>query len=416
MRRTLTTLACLAALTFLVPAATFAQTGAVAPSDLPSTPTATPAAAPAATPTAMPVATPPTAPTGTDTAAPTAFQPYKGRINVDIVNLRCGPGLYFYPLTTLSQDAPVSVEGQTDEWLALKPTADVCGLVRKSDVTSAAGTSAATVSAPSPRVYASSKTATRRWCVMKTLSQGDKVKVLGPVGDDWLRIAPPEGSYIYILAKYVSSSTTAPPTSGNAATPGPESDYSAVLNTEVKQPSPDYALVKALDDALATEMEKPVEQRDYKSLMDQYRDLSTKVTEDYIKRATLTRLDRLEALTAQQAEYVKMQKLHEDLDSDLAKIEAHRAEEATAAQEAPKGKPAFAATGVVAPIESLEGVDHPVKFKLIGKDGRPVVVLQSNTYNLADYVGKAVGVRGTKTYYKEWSIYLVTVDDLELLE
>ena len=79
-------------------------------------------------------------------------------------------------------------------------------------------------------------------------------------------------------------------------------------------------------------------------------------------------------------------------------------------------RPAFQATGVVEPIWSLEGEDYPIKHKLVDRQGRPVVILKSETYDLDQYVGKAVGVRGTKTYVPEWKIYLVDVDDLELLE
>jgi peptidoglycan hydrolase-like protein with peptidoglycan-binding domain len=89
---------------------------------------------------------------------------------------------------------------------------------------------------------------------------------------------------------------------------------------------------------------------------------------------------------------------------------------AAAEREAALQKPPFQATGVVAPIESLEGVDHPIKFKLVDQRGRPVVVLQSTLYDLNQYAGKAVGVRGTRTYLPAWQTYLITVDDLEILE
>ncbi len=67
-------------------------------------------------------------------------------------------------------------------------------------------------------------------------------------------------------------------------------------------------------------------------------------------------------------------------------------------------------------MESLAEVDHPIKFKLVDQNNRPLVVLKSTAYDLTKYLGKIVGIRGTKTYLKEWQIHLVTVDDLEVIE
>lgn len=71
---------------------------------------------------------------------------------------------------------------------------------------------------------------------------------------------------------------------------------------------------------------------------------------------------------------------------------------------------------MVARMESLEDVDYPIKFKLVDQNNRPLVVLKSSTADLNKYVGKVVGVRGTKTYLKDWRIYLISVDEIEALE
>lgn len=94
--------------------------------------------------------------------------PYTGYISGDTVYVRSGPGAYYYPLLTMSKDTRVTVDGEAGGWLTVKPPQGVVGLMRKGDLTMGQG-GAATVSASSARVYASSPTAKRQWCVMATL-------------------------------------------------------------------------------------------------------------------------------------------------------------------------------------------------------------------------------------------------------
>ena len=168
---------------------------------LPPTPIALPPA-PAAAP-----AVPAVLPEGEPPAAKPAF-PYSGYINAEAVRIRSGPGLYYYPLATVTSGMPVIIEGDAEGWLALRPTEGIWGLVKKSDVDVAPDGKKATVLAPSARIYAASESANRSWCVMATLKQGDTVQVLGPAAAaDFVKIAPPEGSHIYVVAQYVTAGT-----------------------------------------------------------------------------------------------------------------------------------------------------------------------------------------------------------------
>jgi hypothetical protein len=329
------------------------------------------------------------------------------------VNIRSGPGLYFYPVTTVKQGTPVSVEQRIDEWAAIKPVEGSFGLMKKSDLEVATDNLTATVTAPAARVYASGEAAKRDWCVLRTLKQGDKVKVLGPAEDDKVKVALPEGCCVYVLASYVAQG----PSPKAATTKEPK--Y-AILETEVKPPEPDpeYDEYKSAEAALAEEMKRPMAERDYKTLLARFKDIAEKASKDYLKRAGAARLNYLQTLSDQQADYLKVVKLGEELNKGLADSEARRVMNASEAEtKKSSAKPPFAATGVVEPLLAVEGAENPAaKYKLVDAKGQPVVLLRSNTYKLEDYVGKAIGVRGVKTYVKEWNMNLVTVDDLEPLE
>ena len=100
---------------------------------------------------------------GSPEVAPTF--PKTGTVNADLVNVRCGPNLYYYPLATLAQGTKVTVQAREGGWMAIDPPAGVYGLVHRSDVTIDEDGTTATVTSPEARVYASSARVDRHWCV-----------------------------------------------------------------------------------------------------------------------------------------------------------------------------------------------------------------------------------------------------------
>lgn len=348
----------------------------------------------------------PPAPAQTTEAATRPVLPYTGFINADLVNIRCGPGLYYYPLVQVARNTPVVVESESRDWLALRPLAGVCGLVKKSDVTLSPDGTTATLASPAARVYASGPAATRQWCVTAVPAEGATLQVLGPAEGDRLRVAPPDGARVYVVAQYV--------------TPGAGLTSVGPLDiTSVEPPKLD-PLAQAYNDAgaaLAGEMNKPVDERDYAPALAQFADIADQTEKNWLKAAASRRAAEIQALIEQQKEFRAAVAIGTRLDQRLTELNTQRTADLNAAErEAALQKPSFLATGVVAPMESLEGEDHPIKFKLVDRRGRPVVVLQSTLYDLKEYVGKAVGVRGTRAYLPDWRIYVVTVDDLEVLE
>jgi SH3-like domain-containing protein len=352
------------------------------------------------------IACAPSAPAQTTEAATKPVPPYTGFINADLVNVRCGPGLYYYPVVQTAQNTPVIVESESRDWLALRPLAGVCGLVNKSDVTLAADGSSATVSTPAARVYASGPAAKREWCVILVLQEGATLQVLGPAEGDMLRVAPPEGTRVYVLAQYVTPGAGLP-----SVGPLPPVDI------EPPKLDPLAQAYKDAGAALAEETKKPVDERDYAPALAQFADVAEKAEPAWLKTAAARRVAAIQTLIEQQKDFRATVAIGSRLDQRLSELDAQRTAAMVAAErEAALQKPPFQATGVVAPILQLEDVDYAIKFKLVDQRGRPVVVLQSTLYDLNQYAGKAVGVRGTRTYLPAWQTYLITVDDLEILE
>jgi uncharacterized protein YgiM (DUF1202 family) len=333
--------------------------------------------------------------------------PYTGFISTEVVNVRSGPGSFYYTVAQLKKDDKVTVESEDGGWLAVKPLPSLAGLMHKADLALAADGKTGTVSATGARVYVASPMTKRTWCVMMTLKQGDAVKVQGADGD-MVRIAPPEGARVYVMSDFVTAGASTVQTAASTF------DWGAV-----EPPKPDATVDEFMrtDAELQAEIQKPVAQRHYEDLMAKYKELGDKAGKTYLKDEAVKRLTYLGSLRDQQAEYLKVQGLGTKLDQTLAELKARQAAaEATKADQVRGAKPEFLATGVVAKMDSLADVDYPIKFKLVDQNNRPIVVLSSSGYDLNKYIGKVVGVRGTKTFLKDWRIYLIAVDELEVLE
>ncbi len=385
-----------------------------APAEEPATVTA-PAAAPAVAPAPDTVTTPatppvtPAAPAAEPPIVPAAKPvcPYTGYISGDLVNVRSGPGPYYYPLLTMNKDTPVVVEAESDGWLALRPPEGVFGLVAKKDLTMGTDGKTGTVSAPAARVYSASATATRRWCVMSTLKQGDTVAVTGPGDAEFVQIAPPADARIYVVDKYVAAKS-----SGTGVDPA-----IAKINIEPPKVDPLVEDYKAAEALLKAELAKPLAERKYDESAAKFKEVAEKADKPYLKEAAEKRVAYIAALAEQQVDFLKVTGLSKELDQKLADLKTQWAGKQVDAERDKKlASPDFLATGLVAKMESLDEVDYPIKFKLVDQENRPLVVLQSTAYDLNKYVGKVIGVRGTKKYLKEWRIYAVTVDDLEVIE
>jgi len=358
------------------------------------------AVAPSAPAAPTPALAPPPA------AMPKTF-PYTAFINADAVNIRSGPGLYYYPLAILNSDMEVTVEGEAGAFLAIRPPDGVYGLVKRVDLTMGLDGKTATVAATSARVYAASAIATRQWCVMGTLKQGDKVEVQGTAEGDLVRIAPPEGSHVYVAGQFVAAGS-----SGSK-----NSDLLSKMRGEPPKADPLVEDLKKADGMLAEEMKRAIGQRDLAAAAAAFREIGEKTDKAWLKRIVRQRLGQIVQLDGRQADYRRVNAIGEQLQKNLAEIRAERAaKETEAAREKQLARPEFVATGMIRPLESLESVDYPIKFKLVDPNNHPLVVLNSSTYDLSKYVGKVVGIRGAKTWLKAWGIYLVTVDDLEELE
>jgi SH3-like domain-containing protein len=369
------------------------------------TPAPTPPAS-AFAPTSEPAPAAPTAPAPVE---PAKTFPYAGYINVQesggTVYVRAGPGTYYYPLTNMAKNTPVMVQVEVNGWCAVAPPAGVYGLVKKADVAVSADSKTAKVAADDVRVFASSDTAKRQWDVMAVVKKDDTLKVLGSAEGDLVKVAPPETARVYVSAQFV------------AAGPSPTGGVAVDVKIEPIKPDPMLENLKKAEEALADEVKKPMGQRDYAAVTAALKEVVEKAEKPYVKQAAEARLAEVTSLEARQADFKKAEAIDLELKKKIANIQTDAADKAASNEAEKKAvRPDFVAKGMVLRLESAADVDYPVKFKLVDQKNVALFVLKSDAFDLSKYVGKVVGVRGEKTWLKDWSIYLILVDDIEVLE
>jgi uncharacterized protein YgiM (DUF1202 family) len=159
---------------------------------------------------------------------------YEGVINTGSVYVRSGPGEGYYATQKLDKGTSVVVVGIKFDWLKIQPPDGSYSYVGKAFVDLQADGKIGRVNKNDVNVRAGSALNAMKTTVQSRLNTGDQVEVLGQE-DEYLKIKPPEGAYVYVNKQFVDA-TRALPDANVASTPAPASGDSTVASTPATQP------------------------------------------------------------------------------------------------------------------------------------------------------------------------------------
>jgi len=131
--------------------------------------------------------------------------PYFAQIMDDGVNIRSGPGTNYYSCGKLNKIDKVKVVGRRFSWSCIVPPTGCFSWVSRQYVDIDKNEpNIGIVTGDGVRVYAGSEELKpmRSEYVHFTLSKGDKVQMLGQEMDDYYKIVPPAGAYLYVSTQY----------------------------------------------------------------------------------------------------------------------------------------------------------------------------------------------------------------------
>ncbi len=127
----------------------------------------------------------------------------EGVINVDSVFVRSGPGEGYYPTQTLTNGATVTVVGIKFDWLKILPPEGSYSYVGSIFVDKSAGGAKGKINRNDVNIRAGSLVNTMKTTVQTRLNTGDPVAIIGN-DDEYLKIKPPAGAYLYINKQFVT--------------------------------------------------------------------------------------------------------------------------------------------------------------------------------------------------------------------
>lgn len=324
--------------------------------------------------------------------------PQKMEVSGEAVNVRSGPGEYFYRLGRLSEPTVVTALGEANGWYGVEPPVDVEALVRKSDVRRG-DTESGLVTATMARVYAADPGSARRWAVIAQLPIDSQVTILGETGD-YFRISTPDEARVYVNGSYLrrrgEGGTEDTQQTGNGE------ETTGTVDIEVKQFNidPQAEVYDGAVEQLGEELQRPLRERDFRQIEQKLSTVKAEAEAPYLKQEAERLLGVITFQRELQAGIERLQEDRQTLQRQLSEIE-RQTQERTVEESGEETAENVATPDAEGVLKRMAAVSK-YPYRLEGADGRFVCLLRSAGPDLSAYVGETVRVWGHTERLPEW--------------
>ena len=371
-------------------------------------------------------------------AAEEVVTTYIGAVDGTNVHVRSGNSMQYYKCTKLSRPARVTVVGESDGWVKILPPAGTFSVISREYVRPDETGKAGVVTGDNVWVRAGGEMLDNDrlkdfWAIQLSLNKGDVVRILGQVGD-YYKIVPPKGATFWMSADYVKriegaevvEASTALDVTTQPSEVEADQDETAVaaattqaVETSAAEPATVRQQFEAAEKLLAAEYDKPRDQRDLANLLSQYQAIPV-ANDDPLKPYVDVRIGFLQNAIKRERDIRSVEELARQTAQKQEQFEAQRAK-ITVEQPSPAPEAAYAARGVLSPSAIFSGGPRsPKRYILRNPRTNSVtayVQAAGADADLAEFVGKYVGITGTKTYDKGLGIDIVDATEaVELTE
>lgn len=214
-------------------------------------------------------------------AAKTPVEPHVAEVTGNDVFVRSGPGTDFYQCGKLYAGDRVQVINAQLGWSCIIPPPGCFSWVSMQYVSiNLENPTMGIITGDNVGVYAGSDFVEPMWSTSKqaVLNRGQTVRLLGEEKDDYYKIAPPQGAYLWVSSQFVQAAdqTVAKPTDAAAATTPVASGAKPVGADPNAAPKTDLDVYYALAEQISAERTKPVDQQDYAEFKAKLQELAAK--------------------------------------------------------------------------------------------------------------------------------------------
>lgn len=360
-------------------------------------------------------------------SAPTQPQEYWVQVTRDRVNLRSRPDTSSVPVAQVERDSFLRVTATSDGWLRVRPPKGVFCLVAAEYIdTQTPDRGVVAISSGTLRVRTGSRVVDLDPLaseVVALLERGNTVQILGRE-DAWLRIAPPEGVYVYVAAELVERVPEAQVQflpSGEARvtfTPDRMSEESTAGEADAALAGPWGQKLAAAEAAIRGEAGKPILERAWEPILDSLRPIAAQSEEPQVAARAAEWIQQIEQRLAyqralRQARQPPVQKEQEP------QRRREGVQRPRGADERPATDPSFDARGVLLPTFVLEAGEHGLRYRLQDPITRKVNAyvefpLESGI-DTRSCLGQYVGVRGESYIDARYEVTIIRVAELTVL-
>jgi len=354
--------------------------------------------------------TPPTPASDANAPAVPAF-PYEAEITGDNVHVRSGPGTNYYSCGKLNTGDKVTVVSHQFSWSCIVPPPGSFSWIYMPYVSiDPDNPQTGIVTGDDVRVYAGSEMYKPIHSTLQLkLDRGEKVKLLGEQKDNYYKIAPPSGAYLWVSTRFTRpikprTQATTPPGTTDANAPAVvdvnDANQPRVTPPETTKASAEAEKIKQcrqLQKELLAERQKPIDQQDYSTIKKALAAIAEDESAGKVARycqLLLAQIERCELAIAV-SKQLDLQK--KELDAVRNRIEAAKA--ARLAQLKKTGR--FAVSGRIEPSHIFGSAPDLKHYRIVDDSGKTICYARpvgaAVQMDLSPFKGKKVGLVGTIT-------------------
>ncbi|MCJ7778142.1 MAG: SH3 domain-containing protein, partial [Sedimentisphaerales bacterium] len=317
----------------------------------------------------------------------------------DNVNIRSGPGTNYYHCGKLSAGDRVRVVASKHSWSHIVPPTGSFSWISKQYVSIEPNNPGiGAVIGDAVRVYAGSDflKPMHSTTVQLELSRGDKVELMGEEMDDYYKIAPPTGAYLWVLTQYTKPLGAVGEVEVTVELKAePEANVPAVVPATISIESEKLKEYYALAEQIKAEQAKPMDQQNYAEVKKALAELAGNKEAGKAARYSEFAIKQIERCELALAVGKEVQLQDSQLQNIREQIESARV--AKLAQIPELG--GFAAVGQFQPSK-IYGEEKTLKhYRILDDSGQTVCYALPEgpalQVDLSKFVGRRVGLLGT---------------------
>lgn len=319
--------------------------------------------------------------------------PYVAEITGDDVNIRSGPGTNYYTCGKLNKGDRIEVVSEQFGWSRIVPPAgSFCWISMQYVSVNLDDPAVGIITGDGVRVYAGSDDVEPMHSTSEQgkLNRGDKVKLLGEEKDDYYKIAPPSGAYLWVSTQYTKP---APPA---AKTPLPTTEVKADANlpkqipAEVSVEAQKLKEYYELQGQIKAERAKPTDQQNYDSLKKRLTEIANNKEAGKAARYAEYVIGQIEGFELALAITKEVKLQNEQLQQTMQRIDKARATRLAKAEDLGK----FVVIGIFAAFKTY----GPGHYRIVDDSGKMICYAlpgeEVSQTDLSKFVGRKVGLVG----------------------